>query len=142
MRSGHLLAEESPQLLLSKHNLQSLEDVFLKLCLKDRQPQGAAAAAAASAASAATNGNGAAAGAGAAGVGVDNPAFTPTEGAAHDDDEKQRDADADSAVGVNDNKALATVRLSFYLRRFRWASSFSIVSSNFLFVDFFVVLTF
>lgn len=31
MRSGHLLAEESPQNLLTLHGLPSLEDVFLKL---------------------------------------------------------------------------------------------------------------
>lgn len=35
MRSGHLLAEESPQNLLSLYALSSLEDVFLKLCMKD-----------------------------------------------------------------------------------------------------------
>ncbi len=35
MRSGHLLAEESPQNLLSLHGLNTLEDVFLKLCMKD-----------------------------------------------------------------------------------------------------------
>jgi hypothetical protein len=35
MRSGRLLAEESPQNLLDNHNLTSLEDVFLKLCMKD-----------------------------------------------------------------------------------------------------------
>ena len=35
MRSGRLLAEESPQSLLESHNLTSLEDVFLKLCMKD-----------------------------------------------------------------------------------------------------------
>lgn len=35
MRSGHLLAEESPQNLLSIHGLSTLEDVFLKLCMKD-----------------------------------------------------------------------------------------------------------
>ena len=35
MRSGRLLAEESPQSLLNSHNLTSLEDVFLKLCMKD-----------------------------------------------------------------------------------------------------------
>lgn len=35
MRSGYLLAEGSPQSLLISHNLRSLEDVFLKLCLKD-----------------------------------------------------------------------------------------------------------
>lgn len=36
MRSGRLLAEDSPQNLLSMHNLNSLEDVFLKLCIKER----------------------------------------------------------------------------------------------------------
>lgn len=35
MRSGHLLAEESPHNLLSLHGLSTLEDVFLKLCMKD-----------------------------------------------------------------------------------------------------------
>ena len=34
MRSGSLLAEDSPQNLLRKHNLLSLEDVFLKLSMK------------------------------------------------------------------------------------------------------------
>ena len=37
MRSGHLLAEESPNNLLAVHGLESLEDVFLKLCMKDVQ---------------------------------------------------------------------------------------------------------
>lgn len=37
MRSGHLLAEESPTNLLSLHGMESLEDVFLKLCMKDVQ---------------------------------------------------------------------------------------------------------
>jgi hypothetical protein len=36
MRSGFLLAEDSPQNLLNKHNLVSLEDVFLKLCVKQQ----------------------------------------------------------------------------------------------------------
>lgn len=35
MRSGHLLAEESPHNLLAMHGLISLEDVFLKLCVKE-----------------------------------------------------------------------------------------------------------
>ncbi|XP_065560210.1 ABC transporter G family member 20-like isoform X2 [Artemia franciscana] len=35
MRSGRLLAEESPQTLLSIYNLPSLEDVFLRLCMVD-----------------------------------------------------------------------------------------------------------
>lgn len=34
MRSGRLLAEESPETLLSVHGLSNLEDVFLKLCMK------------------------------------------------------------------------------------------------------------
>lgn len=34
MRSGHLLVEESPKILLYSHGLDSLEDVFLKLCVK------------------------------------------------------------------------------------------------------------
>ena len=34
MRSGYLLAEDSPQSLLLIHGLDSLEDVFLKLCVK------------------------------------------------------------------------------------------------------------
>jgi hypothetical protein len=35
MRSGRLLVEESPANLLRDYGLSSLEDVFLKLCLKD-----------------------------------------------------------------------------------------------------------
>ena len=38
MRSGRLLAEEAPQVLLSIYNCQSLEEVFLKL---SRKQQGA-----------------------------------------------------------------------------------------------------
>ncbi|XP_014273769.3 ABC transporter G family member 20 isoform X1 [Halyomorpha halys] len=37
MRSGRLLAEESPQVLLSMYNCQSLEEVFLKLSRKQGQ---------------------------------------------------------------------------------------------------------
>lgn len=35
MRSGRLLAEDSPQNLLAVHEMTTLEDVFLKLCIKD-----------------------------------------------------------------------------------------------------------
>ena len=35
MRSGKLLAQDSPQNLLSTYSLDSLEDVFLQLCMKD-----------------------------------------------------------------------------------------------------------
>ncbi|XP_046464439.1 ABC transporter G family member 20-like [Daphnia pulex] len=35
MRSGRLLAEDSPDNLLREYNLSSLEDVFLKLCMAD-----------------------------------------------------------------------------------------------------------
>lgn len=34
MRSGRLLAEESPDILMAYYNLSSLEDVFLRLCMK------------------------------------------------------------------------------------------------------------
>lgn len=44
MRSGHLLAEESPHNLLTLHGLESLEDVFLKLCMKDVSSRGGGAA--------------------------------------------------------------------------------------------------
>lgn len=37
MRSGRLLAEESPQVLLTMYRCQSLEDVFLKLSRKQGQ---------------------------------------------------------------------------------------------------------
>jgi hypothetical protein len=40
MRSGCLLAQDSPQCLLNKHNLVSLEDVFLKLCMKQQIDDG------------------------------------------------------------------------------------------------------
>ena len=36
MRSGHLLAEDSPHNLLTLHGLGSLEEVFLKLSTKER----------------------------------------------------------------------------------------------------------
>lgn len=36
MRSGRLLAEDSPLNLLKIHSCLSLEDVFLKLCMKDK----------------------------------------------------------------------------------------------------------
>jgi hypothetical protein len=39
MRSGRLLAEESPQVLLSMYRCVSLEDVFLKLSRKQGQTQ-------------------------------------------------------------------------------------------------------
>lgn len=42
MRSGRLLAEESPRVLLTMYHCQSLEEVFLKLSRKqgtDGQPQ-------------------------------------------------------------------------------------------------------
>ena len=35
MRNGQLLAEEAPNILLERFTLPSLEDVFLKLCVKD-----------------------------------------------------------------------------------------------------------
>lgn len=37
MRSGHLLAEESPQNLLANHGLRTLEEVFLKLSRAERE---------------------------------------------------------------------------------------------------------
>jgi len=36
MRSGRLLAEDSPTNLLKVHQCINLEDVFLKLCMKDK----------------------------------------------------------------------------------------------------------
>ena len=35
MRSGRLLVEESPENLLNSYHLPSLEDVFLKICIRD-----------------------------------------------------------------------------------------------------------
>ncbi|OTF77599.1 hypothetical protein BLA29_009003 [Euroglyphus maynei] len=35
MRQGRLLAENSPDQLMIDHNLDTLEDVFLKLCMSD-----------------------------------------------------------------------------------------------------------
>jgi len=40
MRSGRLLTEESPENLLRDYNLPSLENVFLKLCMKDEGKNG------------------------------------------------------------------------------------------------------
>lgn len=35
MRHGRLLAEDTPDNLLQKYNMETLEDVFLKLCMSD-----------------------------------------------------------------------------------------------------------
>jgi hypothetical protein len=40
MRSGRLLTEESLENLLRDYNLPSLENVFLKLCMKDEGENG------------------------------------------------------------------------------------------------------
>lgn len=40
MRSGRLLTEDSPENLLRDYNLPSLENVFLKLCMKDEGKNG------------------------------------------------------------------------------------------------------
>ncbi|GIX76681.1 ABC transporter G family member 23 [Caerostris extrusa] len=37
MRDGHLLAETNPEVLITQHNVLTLEDVFLKLCVKDSE---------------------------------------------------------------------------------------------------------
>ena len=39
MRSGYLLAQGEPHNLLTTHNLDSLEDVFLKLCVMTGENQ-------------------------------------------------------------------------------------------------------
>lgn len=39
MRNGRLLTENSPGNLLALHNMNSLEDVFLKLCVSDSRFQ-------------------------------------------------------------------------------------------------------
>lgn len=44
MRHGRLLAENSPENLLLEHNMDSLEDVFLKLCMSDSSRRAAALA--------------------------------------------------------------------------------------------------
>ena len=72
MRSGHLLAEESPHNLLTTHGLTSLEDVFLKLCMKD----GVVARPSMKVSATATSGNGyPALQQGVDDAGHDNPAF-------------------------------------------------------------------
>lgn len=37
MRSGRMLAQDSPDRLLNDFNCETLEDVFLKLCLADKE---------------------------------------------------------------------------------------------------------
>ncbi|GIY63008.1 ABC transporter G family member 20 [Caerostris darwini] len=37
MRDGHLLAETNPEVLITQYNVLTLEDVFLKLCVKDSE---------------------------------------------------------------------------------------------------------
>ena len=44
MRRGRLLAENSPEELLVEHNLETLEEVFLKLCMSDSSHRAAAMA--------------------------------------------------------------------------------------------------
>lgn len=44
MRRGRLLAENSPEELLVEHNLETLEEVFLKLCMSDSSLRAAALA--------------------------------------------------------------------------------------------------
>lgn len=44
MRRGRLLAENSPEDLLVEHNLETLEEVFLKLCMSDSSHRAAAMA--------------------------------------------------------------------------------------------------
>ena len=44
MRRGRLLAENSPEELLVQHNLETLEEVFLKLCMSDSSLRAAALA--------------------------------------------------------------------------------------------------
>ena len=39
MSDGRLLAEDMPQTLLNLHNAMTLEQVFLKLCIKQRSPK-------------------------------------------------------------------------------------------------------
>lgn len=41
MRGGRLLAEDSPELLMKKHNATLLEDIVLKLCLQDNTDEDA-----------------------------------------------------------------------------------------------------
>lgn len=48
MRHGRLLAEASPEDLLVQHNLETLEEVFLKLCMTDSSQRAAALAGGAS----------------------------------------------------------------------------------------------
>lgn len=42
MRHGRLLAEDAPDALLTKHNMETLEEVFLKLCMSDSSERAAA----------------------------------------------------------------------------------------------------
>ncbi|GFU44445.1 ABC transporter G family member 23 [Trichonephila clavipes] len=37
MRDGRLLAETNPEVLINQYNVLTLEDVFLKLCVKDSE---------------------------------------------------------------------------------------------------------
>jgi len=38
MRTGRILVEDSPQRLMSAHNVFTLDDVFVELCEKDDGP--------------------------------------------------------------------------------------------------------
>ena len=134
MRSGILLAEECPQTLLSLHGLSSLEDVFLKLCMKDRMPPNHRLAGKGVAPLVQTISDGKAQGApdsaATADGGVDNPAFIQQEhlhssssSATTDDassDGKDEDDDGEMAHNANaNNKALSQLSIvSHWPRRF------------------------
>jgi len=126
MRSGILLAEECPQTLLSLHGLSSLEDVFLKLCMKDRMPPNHRLAGKGVAPLVQTISDGKAQGApdsaATADGGVDNPAFIQQEhlhssssSATTDDassDGKDEDDDGEMAHNGNaNNKALSQLSI-------------------------------
>ena len=44
MRAGRLLAENSPEELMAQYNLETLEEVFLKLCMSDNSIKAASLA--------------------------------------------------------------------------------------------------
>nr|QST15012.1 ABCH-like protein [Diaphanosoma celebensis] len=128
MRSGHLLAEESPQALLSLHNMSSLEDVFLKLCMKDRMPSkrlpGAGVAPIVQTISDGKTSAGIEANGAVTDGGVDNPAFlqqenlhssasssSATDDASSDGKDDEDDGEMANDGNVANNKALSQLSI-------------------------------
>lgn len=109
MRSGRLLAEESPHMLLRLHASLTLEDVFLKLCVKSTVSEHSVTDQAVAPIS---NGNGF------SNRGVDNPAFS------HDARQAATEIHKDDVGHEKDGSLFAAVSYFWTLNDFSLKLSF------------------